>query len=57
MKITLMTVPNSFNALVKVDMHGRVVIPKQIRAALDIEKGDLVKITVTRAVVKVGDKI
>lgn len=38
----------TITTVVKVDSIGRVIIPKHVRDALGINRGDLVKITVER---------
>ena len=40
----------------KVDSIGRVIIPKHIRAALDISPGDLVKVTVEKETMGLGEE-
>jgi AbrB family looped-hinge helix DNA binding protein len=47
----------AITTVVKVDSIGRVIIPKHVRDALKIGRGDLVKITVQRESVQVGDII
>jgi AbrB family looped-hinge helix DNA binding protein len=40
----------------KVDSIGRVIIPKHIREALGINPGDLVKVTVEKEIVGIGEE-
>ena len=46
----------AITTVVKVDSIGRVIIPKHLRDALKIERGDLVKITVEKESVQVGEE-
>ena len=46
----------AITTVVKVDSIGRVIIPKHLREALKIERGDLVKITVEKERVQVGEE-
>jgi AbrB family looped-hinge helix DNA binding protein len=46
----------AITTVVKVDSIGRVIIPKHLREALKIERGDLVKITVEKEQVQVGEE-
>jgi AbrB family looped-hinge helix DNA binding protein len=43
----------AITTVVKVDSIGRVIIPKHLREALRISRGDLVKITVEKEDVQV----
>ena len=43
----------AITTVVKVDSIGRVIIPKHLRDALKISRGDLVKITVEKEDVQV----
>jgi AbrB family looped-hinge helix DNA binding protein len=47
----------AITTVVKVDSIGRVIIPKHVRDALKIGRGDLVKITVQKESVQVGDVV
>ena len=46
----------AITTVVKVDSIGRVIIPKHLREALKIERGDLVKITVEKESVQVSEE-
>jgi AbrB family looped-hinge helix DNA binding protein len=38
----------SLNCLVKIDSNGKVQIPKKAREYLELDKGDLAQITITK---------
>lgn len=46
----------AITTVVKVDSIGRVIIPKHLRDALGIERGDLVKITVEKENVQISEE-
>jgi AbrB family looped-hinge helix DNA binding protein len=46
----------AITTVVKVDSIGRVIIPKHLRDALGISRGDLVKITVEKESVQVSEE-
>ena len=46
----------AITTVVKVDSIGRVIIPKHLRDALGISRGELVKITVEKESVQVSEE-
>lgn len=46
----------AITTVVKVDSIGRVIIPKHVRDALKIDYGDLVKVTVEKENIDLGEE-